>query len=36
MSEMFEATGASKAWERVEGNAEYSNYRKFMTMVRIK
>jgi hypothetical protein len=36
MSEMFEATGASKAWERVEGNAEYSNYRKFTTMVRIK
>ena len=36
MSEMFEATGANNAWERVEGKAEYSNYRTFTTSVRIK
>ncbi len=36
MSEMFEATGPNNAWERVDGTAEYSNYRKFTTTVRIK
>ena len=36
MSEVFETTGRDNAWERVEGRAEYSNYRKFTTAVRIK
>jgi hypothetical protein len=38
MSEDFEttSTGRTSAWERVEGRAEYSNYRKFTTTVRIK
>lgn len=39
MSEKFETTGTSgrtNAWERVEGKAEYSNYRQFTTSGRIK
>jgi hypothetical protein len=39
MSERFETTGTSgrtSAWERVEGKAEYSNYRQFTTSGRIK
>lgn len=39
MSEHFETTGSAgqtPAWERVEGNAQYSNYRQFTTSGRIK
>jgi len=36
MTEMFEARGSNNIWERVDGTAEYSNYRKFTTSVRIK
>jgi hypothetical protein len=39
MSEHFETTGTTgrtNAWERVEGKAEYSNYRQFTTSGRIK
>jgi hypothetical protein len=35
MIEVFEAT-ARNAWERLEGRADYSNYRQFQTTARIK
>lgn len=36
MEEQFDTTGLNNAWERLEGRATYSNYRKFTTSARIK
>jgi hypothetical protein len=36
MAETFESRDGQGEWERVEGHATYTNYRKFQTMGRIK
>jgi hypothetical protein len=36
MEEQFDVTAPVNGWERVEGRADYSNYRRFTTSVRIK
>ena len=36
MDEQFETSGPRNAWERLDGHATYSNYRKFTTSGRVK